>query len=253
MKHLIPILALVAFAGCTKTYEVDFGDIENSDRFIRYTTTDNKPLTDGSYSGDYVDIWQNGYGYLLFINEPLTFVPSGVFTGKPTLSGIEIPESVTFIANEAFSDCTGLTSITIPESVTTIYSSAFAHCSGLQKITIPESVREIGSYAFFYCESLTSIIIPSVKEIASCAFCGCTGLTSITLPEGVTSIGEYAFAYCRGLTSVTVYGTKPPMLDNDVFVNSNASNCTLYVPAESIDLYGKTKGWEDFGKILPIE
>lgn len=231
MKHLIPILALVAFAGCTKTYEVDFGDIENSDRFIRYTTTDNKPLTDGSYSGDYVDIWQNGYGYLLFINEPLTFVPSGVFTGKPTLSGIEIPESVTDIAFNAFSGCTGLSSITIPESVSDIGTYAFSGCTGLTEIVIPEGVTAIQPGTFYEC----------------------SGLQKITLPEGVMSIGEYAFAGCSGLTSVNVYGTKPPTLYNDVFVNSNISNCTLYVPAESIDLYGKTWGWEDFGKILPIE
>ena len=39
----------------------------------------------------------------------------------------------------------------------------------------------------------------------------------------------------------------------DVFQYTNCANCTLYVPAESVELYKAAEGWKEFGEILPID
>ena len=33
----------------------------------------------------------------------------------------------------------------------------------------------------------------------------------------------------------------------------DCANCTLYVPAESVELYSAAEGWKEFGTILPID
>ena len=37
------------------------------------------------------------------------------------------------------------------------------------------------------------------------------------------------------------------------FGGGDCTNCTLYVPAESIELYKAAEGWKEFGNILPID
>ena len=139
------------------------------------------------------------------INNGVTSIGDGAFSGCTGLTSITIPNSVTSIGGYAFSGCTGLTSVTIPNSVTSIGGYAFNRCTGLTSITIPNSVTSIGDYAFESCTGLTSITIPnSVTSIGEWAFDGCTGLTSITIPNSVTSIGEWAFSSCTGLTSIYV-------------------------------------------------
>ncbi len=149
------------------------------------------------------------------------------------------------------------TSYTILEGVTEIGYGAFDGCSSLTSITIPESVTEIGDLAFYYCSSLTSItILEGVTSIGSYAFDGCSSLTSITIPEGVTTIGGSAFDGCRSLTSITCKNTTPPTLSEykgeDFTFEYVDKSIPLYVPAESVEVYKKTKYWKDFYYIQAI-
>ena len=104
---------------------------------------------------------------------------------------VVIEEDVTSIGNGAFSGCSSLTGITIPSSVTSIGNGAFSGCSSLTDITIPSSVTSIGESAFESCTDLTSITIPkSVTSIGSNVFGGCTALTEVLLEGGSTLTSE---------------------------------------------------------------
>ena len=163
-------------------------------------------MTDYNTHGDNAAPW---YEYreditTVVIEDGVTSIGSGAFSGCSGLTSVTIPGSVTSIESEAFRECSALTSITIPNSVTSIGDAAFYGCSDLTSITIPNSVTSIGSSAFYGCSDLTSVTIGnSVTTIGDCAFQYCNALTNVTIPNSVTTIGGAAFMSCA-LTSITI-------------------------------------------------
>ena len=273
MKKLsIFLLALLASAGITQAAIVDGSCGDNLTWSLN--TKDSTLTITGS--GEMTSRpWSDYNSYIKYVSLPdgLTSIRESAFRNCSRLTSVTIPNSVTSIGNSAFYWCSGLTSVTIPNSVTSIGSSAFQGCSGLTSVTIGNSVTSIGEGAFCDCDGLTSVTIPnSVTSIGDGAFWSCSGLTSVTIPNSVTSIGDEAFYYCYGLTSVTipnsvtsigssafyrcsittltVLATTPPSGGSACGIN--AANCTLYVPAESVNTYANAVWWEDFKEIKPL-
>ena len=115
----------------------------------------------------------------------------------------------------------------------------------LVSVEIGDCTYQINTDAFRFYTSLTSINIPNnVAIIGNEAFYFCTGLTSVTIGSGLTSIGTGAFRYCSSLTGVTVNATTPPTLGAYAF--SDYNNCTIYVPAASVNAYKSASGWSDY-------
>ena len=191
-----------------------------------------------------------------YFSNPLYYAHN-LYLDNTLVTDLKIPDGVTEIYPYAFSGCWGLTSVTIPDGVTSIGYLAFYGCTGLRSVTIGESVTTIGKSAFWGCTGLTSVTIPnSVTAIDYGTFCDCSGLTSVTIPESVTAIGDCAFSHCNGLTSVTAYNPTPAYIGgvySPAFDGLDCANCTLYVPAESVEKYKKAEGWKEFGEILPID
>ena len=188
------------------------------------------------------------------IPESVTSIGWDAFSGCTSLTSINIPESVTSISG-AFKNCTSLTSINIPESVTSIGSSAFKGCTSLTSIEIPESVTSIGDDAFEYCISLTAINIPkSVTSIGNSAFKGCSSLASIVIPANVTSIGMFVIEGCSSLKSIIslIPADKLFSPDNNTFIYTDKTYCTLYVPKGATAKYKATSMWRDFKNIVEI-
>ena len=188
----------------------------------------------------------NDYGLLTSaaIKSGVTSIGFRGFYNCKTLTSIEIPDSVTSIDTEAFNGCSILSSITIPNSVTSISSYSFQNCTSLSSVTIGNNVTSIGNGAFEDCSSLTSVTIPnSVTSIGNSAFHYCSKLINVTIPNSVTSIGNSAFSNCKYLSSITVNAATPPTIGKSVF---NASNCPIYVPAESVDAYKSATNWSTY-------
>ena len=221
------------------------------------------------------------------IPNSVTTIDDQTFAYCSGLTSVTIPESVRIIDRCAFSYCTGMTSVTIPASVTTIGERAFCRCtnltefkgklassdkrclvingtlvafasSGLPEYTIPDEVKVIGESAFSDCDSLKTVTISSsVTSIGDWAFSSCDKLTSVTIPASVTTIGERAF-WGDHLTTVVAYNPTPvDIAGKNVFLEdagyySYFVDCTLYVPAESVEAYGAAEGWK-CKTILPID
>jgi hypothetical protein len=166
---------------------------------------------------------------------------NGVFSSRPFITKIHIPDTVKSINGGAFYGCTSLTSITIPKSVTQISNIFYVlrSCTNLTSIsvddenpiyasdgcilynktktelikamegisgdiTISEGVMSISVYAFDGCKNITSILIPTtITSLGYGSFRDCTGISSVIIPEGVLSI-EYTFPDCTNLTNISI-------------------------------------------------
>ena len=233
--------------------------------------------SDDDYSGNVVipsSVTYDGKEY------SVTGIYFGAFLECSSLTSVTIPNSVTSIGMYAFYGCSDLTKIVvasgnttydsrndcnaiietasntliagcqntiIPNSVTSIGNHAFDGCSGLTSVEIPNSVTSIGDYAFLDCSGLTSVEIPnSVTSIGNRAFRKCSSLTSVTIGSSVTSIGTYIFYDWKALTKLICLATTPPQCAAKTFNGIDKENCTLIVPAGSIDDYKAADQWKDF-------
>lgn len=137
---------------------------------------------------------------------------------------LDIPEGVTIIGDFAFYTAVTLTVVTIPNGVRKIERGAFQQCTSLRSINIPEGVTTIGDDAF-----------------------NRTALTSIIIPSTITFIAIGAFM-SSPLESVTILATTPPTLGSGAF--SNGKLQTIYVPAESVELYKSSTNWSAYADYI---
>ena len=256
MKRTLFFMLLSAWLFAPAAWAYDF---ETDGICYNITSSNDKTVevayySDDKYSGDVTvtipeTVTNEGIEYRVIA------IGNGAFDGCWNLTSVTIPNSVTAISNYAFEYCSGLTSVTIPDGVTDIGKGAFYWCKSLTSVTIPESVTTIGERAFVHCDSLTSVTIPQyVTTIGDGTFDMCNALVSVIIGAGVTTIGNYAFEGCRSLMSVTVYNpTLVNLVGKYVYYGVDCSKCTLYVPAESVELYKAAEGWKEFGTILPID
>ena len=255
MKHKLFTLLLAMFASIGTLFASDI-QVDG----IWYNFDSSTQTATVTYQGS-TYAYSNEYSGAVVIPESVTYdnvtysvtsIGYAAFRDCVGLISVTIPNGVTNIGVYAFYRCTGLLSVIIPNSVTSIGIEAFYYCNVLPYVAIPNSVTNIGNGAFYQCQGMKYLSIGnSVTSIGSNAFYGCKLLTSLTIPNSVTNIGYDAFDSCTKLSTITNYATEPQQIDADMF-NFVVSTCTLFVPAESIDLYKAANGWKKFGKILPI-
>ena len=133
--------------------------------------------------------------------------------------------------------------------------SPFANSTAnISEFTIGENVTRIPALLCEGAGNLTELTIPnSVTAIGESAFDGCSALTTLTLGENITSYGTNAFSGCSNLASIYNYRERPAKLGAGTFDGVDYFNCTLYVLANSVNMY-KSSGsdWKDFYFVEPI-
>lgn len=161
------------------------------------------------------------------------------------VSAVTVGDCIITLKTNAFSGFTSLQNVSLPNSLVNINADVFRGCSALTSLNIPSSVTYFGNRAFSNCVNLVSINIPSgVTSLPLNCFANCYSLEEIEIPSGMTTISSGAFANCSGLTSVTVLATTPPSIGVSAFNNTN--DCTIYVPAESVNTYKTATNWSEY-------
>lgn len=117
-------------------------------------------------------------------------------------------------------------------TIPSIYGNSFETCSNLESIVLPDGINKIYYRAFYNCRKLKAI----------------------NLPAYLMYIGEHCFANCVALREVTVANPDPAsiQLGDGVFSGVKLSQCTLYVPVGTKELYAEAEVWKDFGSIVEI-
>ena len=203
--------------------------------------------------------------------DSVTELSADCFKNCSGLKFISIP-NCTKIGVSAFDSCTGLNNI-VADSLKLVKDRAFRQCVELHSLSFP-AVKRIGSYAFDGCNGLGDISIPKCEFLGEKAFAGCTNLHQVIWGT-IGDIGDDCFSDCQKLTTMDFTGllyydignrcfpaslkvvvnrrAKPEQIQQGAFSLMVLSECTLYVPAESVELYKSSRTWKDFGQILPIE
>lgn len=173
----------------------------------------------------------------------LETIDSNAFYNCGNLTNVNIPSGVTTL-NNLFNGCSSLSAVTGCENVSNIVSGAFQGVSALQNFAIPSGITVINNNTFSGCTNLRNVDIPSgVTSIGVNAFTNCSSMTTLIIPNNVISIGNNAFSGCSGLNSILIGRATPPTIGTNVF---NGSNCLIYVPQASYDLYINAENWATY-------
>lgn len=161
------------------------------------------------------------------------------------LTSVSLPGTLTTLGYAVFMNQHNLTSVVIEDGLTSLPSDIFVKCTALTDVRLPNTLTSINSYAFSQCTSLQRIEIPDqVTTIYQDAFANCSSLVEVTLPSSLEAV-YYPFRYCQKLTRMTCKAIVPPYADNSI-MNGLESQCTLYVPILSINVYKQTPYWYQF-------
>ena len=201
-------------------------------------------------------------------------IDNNAFYECTSLENILLPDGVESIGDNAFYKCNSLNTINLPNSITKIGTGAFMY-TPLSSIVLPSNLQEIGSVIFTACTSLTSVafspcagVVPygtfmscqslasitlpeGIHTISENAFNSCTSLASVTLPSSMTTLGETAFGNCKSIKEIYCSATVPPTIKENTFLTV-PSNCTIYVPKNSIQAYQEADYWKFFSDIRAI-
>lgn len=177
------------------------------------------------------------------------FVPEGIrkigqqaFRGCKYLHSLTLPSTIEEIGEDCFAHDTLLRQVLLPRGLKVLENNCFVDCHSLQSIAIPEGVKTIEMDCFVSCRSLKNIMLPDgLETISRGVFFNCDALESITIPASVSIIGDYAFYGCKSLQDVYVLNEKPFPIAS-VF---NTPGLVVHVPAESLQAYRSTPGWEN--------
>ena len=138
----------------------------------------------------------------------------------------------------------------IPESVKEIGFGAFCSCYRLAGIHLPNGVTKVESRAFDSCESMAHIEpSDSLTRIEEAAFIGCDSLTSIRIPKSVTKIEGWFVAHCKQLSEIHFEHKgllKSVKWNDEILKGVDKSQCTIFVPNGTKELYGAHPAFEGF-------
>jgi hypothetical protein len=173
----------------------------------------------------------------------------------------------------------GKKNVVLAEGIISVADYAFA---GTLYLTNTDFLKDIatllsGTNKLFYRSNITSAVLPTgMTEIPHDMFYKCYYLSSVTIPEGVTTVRGGCFSH-TALETVTLPSTltnfnytndafykistlkelhckavNAPWMSEGVIVFGGGSqdNCTLYVPAGSLNSYKNANVWKDFKNIV---
>jgi len=202
------------------------------------------------------------------IPSTVTEIGAHAFENCTKLINVSIPSSVSIIGEHAFWSTCNLSALDIPSSVVSIGQHAF-HALGTYSHGIVKISSSNPNYSSLdgvvFNKDKTSLImcpdfftgtykIPStVTRIGNGAFLYCQLLTLVNISSSVNIIEAEAFLGCSGLKAIAVQSKIPVLLSNDyyagaykVFNGINKTECILYVPYGTKDLYSNSSQWKDF-------
>ena len=73
----------------------------------------------------------------------------------------------------------------------------------------------------------------------------------MTIGSGIEEIGSWIFAFCPKLKNVYCHAEQVPYTFDNTFEDAHINNCTLHVPAASVNAY-KVAPWNEFKEVVKL-
>lgn len=185
----------------------------------------------------------------IIVEEGITNIPNGLYTGNESLTKVDIPSSIVSIDNNAFAYCSHLNTIVLPNQLTNIGTAAFMGCTSLKNVTLSENLTTIAAQSFQDCTNLTTITIPPrINSIGSSAFSGCSNLYMIENLNHVSEIESYAFLNCTSLNDIQLADTLTSIKEGTF---KNCTNLTtMSLPNQLLSI--ESEAFQNCNKIQKI-
>ena len=152
----------------------------------------------------------------IIIEEGITNVPKGLYTGNEDIEEVVLPNSIVSIDDEAFESCRNLRKINFPSKLKVIGKMAFYACTSLDNLSLNDGLDVIGSYAFS-CDTFKNLYLPdSISDLKDSAFAWCSNLESINIPKNVNIINYDTFYNCENLKNV-IFNSNLRIIDDSAF------------------------------------
>ncbi len=181
----------------------------------------------------------------------------GIFAGTSAAIVFEPDSQLRVLGDGAFSGA-NFTEITLPNVAEFMRDCGgiFANCPNLRRVSFPAliSCTIWDSGCFQDCPSLEEIDMPKIQDIVINCFNLITSPNfKAVLPETLKTV-YYLDLFEPQFDELICNAAVPPTVENRYGSGSEKTiNCTLRVPAASIDAYKADPGWSKFAEILPIE
>lgn len=175
------------------------------------------------------------------------------FTGTSAEIIFEPDSQLRELGDDAFSG-TNFTEIIFPNVTEFSEGCIFRDCPNLRRISFPAliSVGYCGYNNFENSPSLEEIDMPKIQDINMNFFNYITSPNfKAVLPETLKTVYELD-EFQPQFDELICKAAVPPTMD-DRYAPTKTIDCTLRVPAASIDAYKADPGWSKFAEILPIE
>ena len=197
----VQTLSYEIFSGCDNIRTINY----NATSFIGFSPIESLP------SLTKINIGSN------VVSLPENFIRNCV-----NVTEVVLPENLNAISSMAFAN-TSVREITIKDKINEMGIAVFKDCSKLEFVSLPNNLAVIPDLTFESCEKLYEVAIPdNLTEIDTGAFINCKSLPAFVFPKSVEIIGKNAFDGCLSLKQYIVESKNPPVLENSLYMSSNA-------------------------------
>lgn len=179
-----------------------------------------------------------------------------------TITGDYVNENVTILRMGAFSGCRQLKSVSLPNCTEFSGTNTFYLCENITDVNLPNLTRITdGSNTFYNAKYLKEANFPKLTTIGTTTqrmFQTCMNIKKISLPLlGGTTIQAYTFSNCNKMETLILGGdTLNPLGNTNAFTNAGnqtENGFSVYVPDDLVEAYKTATNWSTLAsKIKPM-
>lgn len=172
------------------------------------------------------------------------------------IASYNIPPGTETVGDQAFYMNKNVRELNVPNTIMELGAAALGY-SFIERLKLPSSLKKIGRKTFYGMHNIKEIVIPEgIEEIREAIWGELRAIRIISFPSSLKTLYAYnlysALNYNNKIQVFSKAIDPPSVVYNDVMIDFEISNATLYVPAKSLGQYKIHPAWGKFLDIVGI-